>query len=459
MIKISKESNKKIIAIWNDYLKQDKRVIDTKGRDVPNIDSQRRNAIVDLDKIITGFLKGEANVHEFKTQIDSYNKRNNFWGFTATKGQMFFNQLVKNNLEYETELSRILKSAISLPENLNDSLKKISQLEKFTRSRFEEAPDKRKVANPGSISYFLSYFWQIGNNEKWPVAYTSLIRAYQELELWKDLDTQVEEYKYFYSLNDSIKNIISTKIGEKISNWDVEHAFWNFKGNPNSSEPITTIGSSLQIKLQKETPVIVEKNEELEDEIQITASFDLSEYLIPRVARLVELGSDSEMSSASKGVAFENMVNEVFELLDFEVKNLGQGKGRNPDGILKYREGNTAFIIDAKAYSQGYKLGLDDRAIKEYINHHSPKLQKDGFTKIGFIIISNSFNSNFDEFVNDITWNTPVKRFILLTSEALLYLLAYKTKNKIYLDQIIETLVQLGNPIEASDIISKFEDI
>ncbi len=37
--------------------------------------------------------------------------------------------------------------------------------------------------------------------------------------------------------------------------------------------------------------------------------------------------------------------------------------------------------------------------------------------------------------------------------------IAYKTKDKIYLDQIIESLVQLGNPIEASDIISKFEDI
>ena len=50
--------------------------------------------------------------------------------------------------------------------------------------------------------------------------------------------------------------------------------------------------------------------------------------------------------------------------------------------------------------------------------------------KIGFIIVSNSFKSNFDNFINEVTWTTDIKRFILLTSEALLYLLAYKTKDQ-----------------------------
>lgn len=456
---LSKNASNKVIEIWNDYIKQNRRVVDTKGNNIPDIDAQRRDAIVDLSKIIKDFLNGSSNVHEFKTQIDSYNKRNNLWGFTATKGQMFFNQLVKNNEKDIDELTEILRFSISEPANINQSLKKIDKLEKFARSRFNKASDKRKVANPGSTGYFLSYFWQISNFKKWPVAYTSLIRAYQELELWKDFDTQVQEYQYFYELNDSIKELISKRIGTEINNWEAEHAFWNFKGNPNSSEVSKSKSTSPKIITHKES---LKTNDDIkgeDDEVQITAGFELTDYVIPKVAGLVQLGSDTELSSSSKGSAFENMVNDIFNLLDFEVKNLGQGSGRNPDGIIKYREGNTAFIIDAKAYSKGYKMGLDDRAIKEYINHHSPKLQKDGYMKIGFIIVSNSFASNLDEFVNDITWNTPIKRFILLTSEALLYLLAYKTKDRLYLDQIIESLVQLGNPIEASDIISKFEDI
>lgn len=137
----------------------------------------------------------------------------------------------------------------------------------------------------------------------------------------------------------------------------------------------------------------------------------------------------------------------------------GQGSGRNPDAIAKHREEHTAFIIDAKAYGSAYGLGIDDRAIREYIGHHSPRLQRDGVKRIGFIIVSNSFKSNFDEFITDITWTTEAKRFILITSEALLYLLAYKTKDKLSVSTIIENIIGLGNVITADDVIQKLEDI
>jgi len=141
------------------------------------------------------------------------------------------------------------------------------------------------------------------------------------------------------------------------------------------------------------------------------------------------------------------------------VEILGQGSGRNPDAILRLREENTAFIVDAKAYSNGYSLGIDDRAIKEYINFYCPRLQKEGYKKIGFIIVSNSFKSNFDSFINEITWNTDIKRFILLTSEALLYLLAYKTKDQINVSSLIESIIGFGNPVESQNIIEEFDDV
>ena len=178
-----------------------------------------------------------------------------------------------------------------------------------------------------------------------------------------------------------------------------------------------------------------------------------------KVSKLIELGNSSDKPSSQKGSQFEKLVGEIFNLLDFDVEILGQGKGRNPDAIIKYREENTAFIVDAKAYSSGYNLGLDDRAIKEYINYYCPKLQKEGYKKIGFIIVSNSFKSNFSNFVNEITWNTDIKRFILLTSEALLYLLAYKTKDRLSLSSIIESLISFDNPVDAINIIEEFDDI
>jgi hypothetical protein len=176
---------------------------------------------------------------------------------------------------------------------------------------------------------------------------------------------------------------------------------------------------------------------------------------------LVNLGNEVGKGSSGKGNEFEKLVCEVFKQIGFEVQPLGQGTGRNPDAIIKFREDHAAFIVDAKAYLDGYIMGRDDRAIREYISYYCPILRKDGFTKIGFVIISNSFKSDLGEFINEITWQTDVKRFKLITSEALLYFLAYKGKDEsITLPIIVESIVNSKtNIITAQNVIAEFEDI
>lgn len=435
----------RIETIWDSYINSDQRVLDTKGNELPNIDESRNEAIVQLNEFIKTFTAGESDIYEFKTNVDSFNKRNNLWGFTATKGQMFFNQLVKSSEQNIDKLTTIIKSTISKPSNLKDAISKIDTLEKHCLAIFTKAKDKRKVPNPGSVGYFLSYFWQIHDYQSWPIMYTSLTNAFQELEIWEEKSSQREYYEFFFNLNEEIKSILKEHANKEISNWDAEHAFWKFKGNPN--KPLA----------KKKEPVIVTVQEETK--LRITANFELSDYLIPKVSRLIELGNETEKSSSAKGSEYEKLVAEIFKQLDFEVEVLGQGSGRNPDAIIKLREENTAFLIDAKAYSNGYSLGVDDRAIKEYINFYCPKLQKEGYKKIGFIIVSNSFKSNFDSFINEITWNTDIKRFILLTSEALLFLLAYKTKDRLSLSTMIESIIGFGNPVTSQNIIEEFDDI
>lgn len=442
---INQDKIKVVQTIWDNYIRTNKLVLDTKGNELPNIDNSRKEAIEHIKQIVSQFQANALNIYEFKTSIDSFNKRNNLWGFTATKGQMFFNQLVKNSESKIEKLTELLKNCIVKPNNLEEALSKIESLENYCLAIFTKAKDKRKVPNPGSVGYFLSYFWQIQDHLAWPILYTSLINAYSELEIWEEKSTQKESYEFFFQLNEEIKKILVDHSKKEITNWDAEHAFWNFKGNPNKPEP------------KKKEPKIVDVEEETV--ISINASFELSDYLIPKVAKLIELGSQTDKSSSSKGSDYEKLVAEIFKQLDFEVEILGQGSGRNPDAILRLREENTAFIVDAKAYTNGYSLGVDDRAIKEYINHYCPKLQKEGYKKIGFIIVSNSFKSNFDSFINEITWNTDIKRFILLTSEALLYLLAYKTKDRLGLSTIIESIIGFGNPVVAQNIIEEFDDV
>lgn len=443
---IDKEKKQQIHKIWDDYIANNKQVLDTKGNEFKDIDTARLEAIQQLKEIIKPFDKGDINIYEFKTSIDSFNKRNNLWGFTATKGQMFFNQLVKNSETKIDKLTVLLKQVISKPNNLTDALAKIDSLDKYCLTIYTKAKDKRKAPKPSSIGYFLSYFWQIHDYKQWPILYTSLINAYIELEIWEEKLTQKETYEFFYNLNEEVKRILNNYSKTEINNWEAEHAFWNFKGNPNKEFE----------KIKKESNIVTVDEEKI---VSRNASFQLTDYLIPKVATLVELGNETEKSSSAKGSEYEKLVAEIFKQLDFDVEILGQGSGRNPDAILRLREENTAFIVDAKAYSNGYSLGVDDRAIKEYINYYCPKLNKEGYKKIGFIIVSNSFKSNFDGFINEITWNTDIKRFILLSSEALLYLLAYKTKDRLSLSTIIESLIGFGNPVETSNIIEEFDDI
>ena len=445
-IMISEKTQKQITDIWDNYLKANKIVIDSKGNAYENIDDSRLKAIQEIKVIVNTFLSGKSNVYEFKTTLDSYNKRNNLWGFTATKGQMFFNQLTKTNDQNIEKVTSLLKEVIKEPINLKDALNKLDALEKFADNIFSQAKDKRKAPNPGSVGYFLSYFWQIHNHQKWPIIYTSILNAYTDLGIWISQKSQKEYYEYFYNLNEDIKSIIKKYTKKDITNWDAEHAFWNYSGKP-----------IVVFKKVKEENFTMSPN--IVEEIKIKANFDISDYLIPKVAKLIELGNEPEKSASAKGSQYERLVSEIFKQLDFDVEVHGQGSGRNPDAIIKFREENTAFIVDAKAYSNGYILGTDDRAIKEYINNHSPKLIKDGYKKIGFIIVSNSFKPNFDSFINEITWTTDIKRFVLLTSEALLYLLAYKTKDKLKLASIIESIVSFSNPVTAQNVIEEFDDI
>ena len=442
-----------IISIWDKYIADNKKVVDTKGNDLEDIDSKRIEAIETLKIIMQDFIVGAIDITEFKTSIDSFNKQNNLWGFTSIKGQMFFNLLLKTSDtdEQTQKLTKLLKQSVQEPQDLHDALNKIEAFDKYVSVIFNKSADKRKAPNPGSIGYFLSYFWQIHNCQAWPIMYSSIIVSFNDIGLWQESKTQKESYENFFNLNEEIKHILSKHTGKNISNWEAEHSFWNFR-------TVKVLNS------KKETTQKVRISDEIKKEVPLSAlteaSFDIYDYIPRVVANLIDLGNLAESSSSAKGSKFEKEVCEVFKQLGFSVQQLGQGTGREPDLIAVHKEENVAFIVDAKAYANGYTMGAgDERAIKEYINHYCPKLKKDGIQRIGFIIVSNSFKSNFEEYINDITWKTDIKRFVLLSSDALLHLLAYRIKDQKTLSEVVDTIISLGTSISAQDIIQQFDDI
>ncbi len=441
-----------ITTIWDKYISDNKKVVDTKGNDLEDIDSKRLEAIETLKIIVQDFITGAIDIAEFKTDIDSFNKQNNLWGFTSIKGQMFFNLLLKtSDTEEQTQkLTKLLKQCVAEPKDLPDALNKVEALDKYVSPIFNIAPDKRKAPNPGSVCYFLSYFWQIHNNQVWQIMYSSMIVSFTEIGLWQEPKSHKESYENFFNLNEEIKQVLAQHTGRSITNWEAEHSFWNFRKVTAYPKKETKTKERKQVEPTKETAISALSE----------ASFDIYDYVPRVVANLIELGNETETSSSAKGSKYEKSVCEVFRQLGFTVQQLGQGSGREPDLIAIHKEENVAFIVDAKAYANGYMMGAaDERAIKEYINHYCPKLKKEGIQRIGFIIVSNSFKSNFEDYINDITWKTEIKRFVLLTSDAILHLLAYRIKDQKTLSEVVDAIISLGTNITSQDIIQQFDDI
>lgn len=61
-----------------------------------------------------------------------------------------------------------------------------------------------------------------------------MIRSFEELGIWIQHSNQNEDYHYFYQLNEQVKKILTEYTNQPKSNWEIEHATWNYNGNPHA---------------------------------------------------------------------------------------------------------------------------------------------------------------------------------------------------------------------------------
>src|SRR5262249_40412507 len=115
-----------------------------------------------LKPLVDGYLSGKAPLDEFKSKIDGINKRHERWGFKGIKGQMFFNMVV-NVAHDATECDQEIKAAIVVPSNEDMARSRIRTFSSYVRrigdAHVESGGTKHGRPKPGSIPFFLSYFW------------------------------------------------------------------------------------------------------------------------------------------------------------------------------------------------------------------------------------------------------------------------------------------------------------
>lgn len=238
---LSEEQTQKIIHVWSFYVENVERFLNKSGEFTDKeLDQRRLLSIPEIQKLITDFIDGQLELGIFKTKLDGINKKNRLWGFMAINGQMFFNVLTKNSQKggRTEELLVLLRDAILMPTSQTETRFKIEKFVQFVRELSQLSENLQGAAKVGSIPYFLSYFWQIQNQEKFPIYYTSMVTAFQKLDIWSPSKNAVEDYLEFYDLNFEMVEILRRHTGNKqLSLWDVEHAFWLQNQILDRSEP------------------------------------------------------------------------------------------------------------------------------------------------------------------------------------------------------------------------------
>ncbi|GAB3686519.1 hypothetical protein GCM10028857_18700 [Salinarchaeum chitinilyticum] len=365
----------------------------------------------DLQPLISEFHTGEVDVAEFKSRVDGLNKRNQLWGFKGFIGQMHFNKLL-NAAPEESEFGDRLRAAIEPPQDVEHAREQIHSYAEYTQRLKDNDIDSDPF--PKSTIFFLSYFWHIQQPTEWPIFYPTSEQYLDEVGL---LDTDLpygQRYAEFVETMDELRTVGSNHLEAPVHYRDVANAiYWH-------EEKVDSENEEDPIDEPTEQPAYVDGNRPylpavVADLDHVAAGTDVA---VERYAHV-----DSDLA-----VVFEQKCAQMFEMLGFDTEALGQGSGRNPDGIAKAVRNDYAIIYDAKKRESGYRIGRDDRTIREYIDRHTRRLRDQGKRHIYFAIISSSFRDVDQSTLRDMRTSTDINNVVLLQADVLQELLKLRLR-------------------------------
>ncbi len=117
---------------------------------------------------------------------------------------------------------------------------------------------------------------------------------------------------------------------------------------------------------------------------------------------------------------FERRTADAFRCLGFEIRQLGQGTGRNADCLACASREHVALMIDAKVRANGYILGTADRKFLDYAVTHGAELLQEGFEKIYLVVVGSSFRESDLTKLGNYLSQTVVRSVVMITARALL---------------------------------------
>jgi hypothetical protein len=391
----------------------------------------KRVAIIEttLAPLLQQYLAGSVSLSEFKRRIDGMNKQNPLWGFSGIKGQMFFNMLVRTVAD-ASELDGQLKAAIRSPADepaAAHSLKTFTDfVSRIGREFLEAGGDTYSRARPGSVPFFLSYFWQIQRREVWPVYYTNSVQAMEAMNLFQETGEASDDYIGYKRVHESLAALFSEAAGRPFSLYDVEHVFWFRSGKLSVAAPPPVSGETGELRFATGQQRTITREESI-----------LADGYVPPIVEIIPMLAANEPATQelvkNSGTkverALEKSIHAAFTILGYETRLLGQGMGRVPDGQAIALDESYAILWDAKARADGYRMGTDDRAIRQYIDTQSRIIKRArGVRNIYYLIVSSKFADDFDDLIRSVKMETNVNEVCLLEADALVSIVDQKLR-------------------------------
>lgn len=370
---------------------------------------------------------------------------------------MQLNQYVNNIADPSKE--DILKQALQVPENLNRAKEVITKMSEYL-SGIKKTSENPKAIPRVNQSFLLSYFWEIQDIGKFPVYFGSSKKILVDLGLMNDTyDSHGEEYEAFVNVMNEIVAFLKEDqidLADK-PYWFVEHIIWNSYMDSKPTESIEIV------EVVNEEPKIVSSE-------RATVITGKSNWVPPIIEDLEDLAFNQETEwTKSRNIkpekAFETKLRYAFTIMGFDTEELGQGKGRQPDGVAISRgvdDGEYAIVYDAKAREKHFGVGTADREISEYIRNKKSELKTQRVNRIYFVIVSSEFGDNPNDIalIREVYRKTQVPITLLKASD-LLFIIENKLKNSdlshayledLFLDTGLKTRSQivdlLSNKIE-----------
>lgn len=366
-----------------------------------NRDQVRNNRLLPL---LNQFLDGEISLDEYKSRNDGLNKQYPNWGFDGFNGQMHSNQMY-NATPDEDDLTVHLREVLPVPESREEAAERINEHATLARTYRNNSIDAKPRYKPSM--FFLSYFWHLQAPREYPVFYVTTERYLGDQGLFEQDGEYGEDYVEFIEVLD---NLITTASEATDQDWeyrDISNSiYWERQLRPEWEDETGTGDDSPTGESPAETETSVFLPSVVSD-LSAVAERDPD----------VEAAYDEE--NRDLAIAFEAKLHHTFRMLGFDVEELGQGAGRQPDGIATAVRNDYAIIYDAKVRTDGYSIATDDRAIREYIETHARQLRDQGIQRIYFAIVSSTFAEPDLGTLRELRETTAIENIVLLSAEIL----------------------------------------